>query len=79
MGVTELIIYVFGVFISIIGGTLINIFLRVYFDVFRFIRVLKYDFPIIPKSVEVILAWRKAISHENSQNSRIPGIPGVSG
>ena len=44
-----------------------------------FIRVLKYDFPIIPKSVEVILAWSKAISHENSQNSRIPGIPGGGG
>ena len=30
-----LVIYFFGVFISIIGGPLINVFLRVYFDVFR--------------------------------------------
>ena len=35
----------------------------------------KYDFPIIPKPMEMILSWSKAISHKNSQNSTIPGIP----
>ena len=32
----------------------------------------KYHFPVIPKPVEVIFAWTKAISHQNSQNSRFP-------
>ena len=36
----------------------------------------KYHFPIIPKPVEVILPYNKDVSHENSQNSRIPGYPG---
>ena len=36
----------------------------------------KYHFPIIPKPVEVILPYSKDVSHDNSQNSRIPGIPG---
>ena len=31
---------------------------------------------IIPKPVEVILPYSKDVSHDNSQNSRIPGIPG---
>ena len=39
------------------------------------VRMSKYHFPIIPKPVEVFLPWSKAISHKNSQNSQIPGIP----
>ena len=39
-GLTELVNYVFGVFIGIIGGLLITVFLKVYFDVFRQVRVI---------------------------------------
>ena len=48
--------------------------LRCYTLVHKF-ALCKYHFPIIPKPVEMILPWSKAISHKNSQNSTIPGIP----